>query len=401
MTDFAYVARTQAGEKVAGTVTATTQREAMAMLVGQSLFPMQVDAKTKEGGGANVRRVPARYLAAMYAQLADLLRSGVPLLRSIEVLQKHNPHAGLRLVLEDIHHQVEDGSTLAEAMGRFTRVFGEMPVSMVRAGGEGGFMEEVLTQVAQFTETQEDLKKRTMGAVAYPVFLMVVGTTVVTTLIVFFVPKFETMFAQLRARGQLPAATEWLLWLSHGLRSYGIYLALGLVVVAFLLRQQFKSESGRLLWDRLRIKLPLMGPIFLELAVARFCRVLGTLLRNGVPILRSLDISADATANRVLGAAIREATVNISAGQPLATPLRECGHFPDAVVEMIAVAEQANNLENVLLGVATSMETRTWRKLELAVRLLEPIMLLILAAVVLMVEIALLLPMIRMSATIH
>jgi general secretion pathway protein F/type IV pilus assembly protein PilC len=401
MTDFAYVARTQAGEKVSGTVTATTQREAMAMLVGQSLFPMQVDAKTKEGGGANVRRVPARYLAAMYAQLADLLRSGVPLLRSIEVLQKHNPHAGLRLVLEDIHHQVEDGSTLAEAMGRFTRVFGEMPVSMVRAGGEGGFMEEVLTQVAQFTETQEDLKKRTMGAVAYPVFLMVVGTTVVTTLIVFFVPKFETMFAQLRARGQLPAATEWLLLLSHTLRDYGIYLALGLVVAGFLLRQQFKSESGRLLWDRLRIKLPLMGPIFLELAVARFCRVLGTLLRNGVPILRSLDISADATANRVLGAAIREATENISAGQPLATPLRECGHFPDAVVEMIAVAEQANNLENVLLGVANSMEVRTWRKLELAVRLLEPIMLLILAGVVLAVVIALLLPMIRMSSTLH
>jgi general secretion pathway protein F/type IV pilus assembly protein PilC len=144
-----------------------------------------------------------------------------------------------------------------------------------------------------------------------------------------------------------------------------------------------------------------MGPIFLELAVARFCRVLGTLLRNGVPILRSLDISADATANRVLGAAIRRATENISAGQPLANPLRDCGHFPEAVVEMIAVAEQANNLENVLLDVATSMETRTWRKLELAVRLLEPIMLLILAAVVLMVVIALLLPMIRMSATIH
>jgi type II secretory pathway component PulF len=145
---------------------------------------------------------------------------------------------------------------------------------------------------------------------------------------------------------------------------------------------------------------PLLGPIFQSLAVARFCRILGTMLRNGVPILRSLEISRNATGNRVLGEAIGEATENISAGQSLAEPLRASGRFPPAVVEMIAVAEQANNLENVLLDVADSLEKTTWRKLDLAVRLIEPILLLILASAVLVVVIALLLPMIRMSEAI-
>jgi general secretion pathway protein F/type IV pilus assembly protein PilC len=279
-------------------------------------------------------------------------------------------------------------------------VFGEMPISMVRAGGEGGFLEEVLTRVAQFTETQDDIKRRTMGAVAYPMFLAVVGVAVVTVLIVFFVPKFEELFGRMREKGELPAATEWVLAISEIVRHHGFLLLGGLAGLVVLVYVVMDTEQGQLWWDRVRIRLPLAGPILLHLAVARFCRVLGTLLRNGVPIVRSLEISSDATANRVLAVAIREATENISAGQPLATPLGASGHFPDLVVEMIAVAEQANNLEAVLLDIADSMERRTWRRLELAVRLLEPIMLLMLAAVVLLVVIALLLPVLKMSSAL-
>jgi len=148
------------------------------------------------------------------------------------------------------------------------------------------------------------------------------------------------------------------------------------------------------------LRLPLAGPILVALAVARFCRVLGTLLHNGVPILRSLEISRDATGNRVLAAAIGQATENISAGQSLAGPLAASGHFPTLVVEMIGVAEQANNLERVLLNVADSLERRTWRRLDLAVRLIEPILLLLLAIVVLILVIALLLPVLKMSSTL-
>ncbi len=191
--------------------------------------------------------------------------------------------------------------------------------------------------------------------------------------------------------------TEVVLAISRTIQSSGLWVAGIGLVAALVLRQWLATESGRWWRDRTKIRLPMVGTIFLNLAVARFCRVLGTLLHNGVPILRSLEISSEATGNRVLGAAIQEATENISSGQRLAGPLAACGHFPPAVVEMISVAEESNTLETVLLTIADSLEKRTWRQLDLAVRLLEPIMLLLLAGAVLLVLVALLYPMFKMS----
>jgi general secretion pathway protein F/type IV pilus assembly protein PilC len=275
-----------------------------------------------------------------------------------------------------------------------------MAVSMVRAGGEGGFLEEALARVAEFTESQDDLRKRTVGAVAYPAFLAVTGTVIVTVLVVFFVPRFSQLFARLRERGELPPLTDLLLNGSEILQHWGLAILAVILGAFFFVRRWLRTEAGRWWRDRVRLRLPLAGPIFLGLAVSRFCRVLGTLLHNGVPILRSLEISRDATGNRVLAAAIGEATENISAGQPLAGPLAASGQFPPVVVEMIAVAEQANNLENVLLTVADSMERRTWRRVDLSVRLLEPILLLLLASVILLLVIALMLPLLKMSAAV-
>ena len=400
MPDFRYIARDQAGQRLTGTIAAANRREAAAALAGRSLFPLDVEDASPATEHRRVRRVPAALLAIAYSQLADLLRSGVPLLRAIDVLGKQTSHPGLKAILGEVHRRVEDGSTLADAMERFEGVLGEMSVSMIRAGGEGGFLEEALARVAQFTETQDDLKKRTLGAVAYPAFLAVVGTIIVVVLVVFFVPKFSELFARLREQGELPLVTEWLLAVSDGLRHWGLLLLAGLVGMTWWLRRRLRTEAGRWWLDRVRLRVPMAGPVFLGLAVARFCRVLGTLLHYGVPILRSLQISRDATGNRVLAAAIGQATENISAGQPLAGPLAASGQFPPVVVEMIAVAEQANNLENVLLSVADSLERRTWRRLDLTVRLIEPIMLLVLAGIILVLVIALLLPVLKMSTTV-
>jgi type II secretory pathway component PulF len=407
MPEFSYVARDHSGEKVSGSISADGRREALAALAGQALFPIEVTIDSPVIEDHRVRRVPAQLLAQSYGQMADLLRSGVPLLRALEVLERQTSHKGLSHILAQIHRQIEDGSTMAEAMGRYERIFGDMAVSMVRAGGEGGFLEEAFSRVAEFTEASEDLKKRTIGALVYPVFLAVVGVIVVTVLLVFFVPKFEGLFDRLREKGQLPAITSGLLWLSAKVGRWGIdlwsgvrLLIIGGVVAAVIAaRRWLETETGRYWWHRTNLRLPLVGPIFLNLAVARFCRVLGTLLRNGVPILRALGISSDATANRVLSEAIHDASESISAGQPLAKPLGSSGRFPPLVVEMIAVAEQANTLEKVLLEIADALERRTWRQLDLAVRLIEPIMLLILAGAVLVVVIALLLPILRMGTT--
>lgn len=400
MSEFRYTARDTAGQPLDGVISAANEREAVAILAGRSIFPLELKDSAPKAESRRLRRVPAPVLAVVYGQLADLMRSGVSLLRALDVVEKQVSHAGLKAVLGEVHRRVEDGSTLADAMGHFEPVFGEMAIHMVHAGGEGGFLEEALSRVAEFTETQDDLRKRTLGAVAYPAFLAVVGTIVVLVLLVFFVPWFGEMFSRLREQGELPFLTECLLTTSAWLRRLGLPLAALIGVGVWWARRWLQSNAGRWWHDRLVIHLPLAGPIMLSLAVARFCRVLGTLLHNGVPILRALHISRDATGNRVLAAAIGEATEDISAGQPLAGPLGQSGQFPPLVVEMIAVAEQANNLEGVLLDVAATLERRTWRRLELAVRLIEPILLLALAVVVLILVIALLLPIMKMGMTV-
>ena len=400
MPDFAYIARDYSGNKISGRLAAQTEREALAQLSQKNLFPVTVqEEKASATVSLSKRWVSGQVLAIFYGQLADLLRSGVPLLRSLDVLQKQNTNGRLKEVLVQVRADVEEGSTLAEAMNRHPTVFNEMAVSVVRAGGEGGFLEDSLDQVGQFTEKQQDLKSRTIGALAYPAVLAVFGTGVVIVLLVYFVPKFAELFDRLRSRGQLPMITEWLLWMSETLQAYGIFMLVGLVIAGYALVRLYGTPTGRLALDGWKIKIPIAGKIFLHLAVSRFCRVLGTMLQNGVPILRSLEVSGAATANKVLTQAIDQAAENISAGQSLAQPLASGGHFPPTVLEMIAVAEESNSLDKVLVDIAEGLDRRTWRQLDLAVRLIEPLMLVLLASAVLFVAVALLLPILRISST--
>ncbi|MBW3539073.1 MAG: type II secretion system F family protein [Planctomycetes bacterium] len=406
MPDFQYIARDLAGSQVTDVISASSQQEALSMLAARSLFPVRVDA-TDSAAVAQRRiggRVRPRHTAVFYTQLADLLRSGVPLLRSLELLERQSVHPSLKLVIQDVREQVADGMRLADAMKRHPRVFGELGVSMVHAGEEGSFLEDVLKRIANFTEHQEDLKARVLGAMVYPVFLMVMGAIIVALMLTFFVPKFAPIFERMQERGSLPWPTIALMGLSNSLQIYGPMILLGLAAAVFLAVTWVKTDDGRLAFDRFKLaSLKVgnvsfgVGPIVRSLAIARFCRILGTLLKNGVPILQSLRIAKDATGNRVLSTAIAQAAERVSAGKSLGGPLKQSGQFPEEIVEMIAVGEEANNLEQVLIDIADNMERHTDRKLELFVRLLEPIMLMLMAGVILFVVVALLLPILQSS----
>jgi general secretion pathway protein F/type IV pilus assembly protein PilC len=404
MSQYAYVARDMTGKKVTGVVDAGSPREATAQLSAKNLFPVEIkatDAKAAANKSALTnKKVKGQVMATFYAQLASLLRSGVPMLRSLTVLSQQSTDATLSAVLTEIKGRVEEGEPLGQAMARYPRVFSEMAVNMTRAGAEGGFLEDALERVGTFTELQEDLKGRTISALAYPIFLFGVGTIVITILLVFFVPKFDTMFDRLRSKGQMPWVTDALLAFSRMLQSYGWILIILAVIAFFVFRAKLASEAGREWGDRIKLKIPVLGGILMNLAVARFCRVLGTLLANGVPILKSLDISRSATGNRLLSNSIADAAENIRSGDSLASPLRSSGHFPLTVVEMISVAEESNSLDRVLPEIADSLEKRTFRRLDLFVRLLEPVMLLVMAMLVMLVVLALLVPVIRSSTAL-
>jgi general secretion pathway protein F/type IV pilus assembly protein PilC len=401
MAEFTYEARAKTGVLNNGTVTAASEREAMTILDARGLFPVRIAAVQTHARRRWGKRVKGRHLSALFSQMADLLHSGVPLLRSLEILERQSSLPAVSEVLREVRAAVADGTTMADAMGKHPHVFNELTVSMVRAGQEGGFLEDVLKRVADFTEHQEDLKAKVVGSLAYPVFLAIVGMTVLLLLVVFVVPKFEKTFDKLREKGDLPTLTSGLMAFSHFLLNQWYWGVLGVAVAWWAVRRWIRSDKGRLITDGWRLRLPGAGTIFLHLAIARFARILGTLLHNGIPILQSLRIAKDSTGNKVLSQAIEQSAENVTAGNSLAKPLSACKYFPRDVVEMVSVAEESNSLETVLINIADGLEKRTSRQLDLFVKLLEPVMLLMMASVVLLVVAGLLLPIFKMGSTVN
>ncbi len=397
MPEFAYLARDMAGKSSAGTIAAANARDAATQLGAKSLFPISITVN-KASQVKMTKRVSGAQMGSFYAQCASLLRAGVPMLRTLALLSNQSGgNRTLQNAVTEIRGRVEEGEALGEAMARYPRIFNDMAINMVRAGSEGGFLEDALERVGSFVEKQEEIKGKTMGAIAYPVFVMSVGVVVVTVLLIFFVPQFEGIFGALRAKGKLPQATEILLGISKIVQYYWWAILGAVALIGLVINKYLKTINGKRNLDLLKIKTPLMGSVFLNLAVARFCQVLGTLLKNGVPILRSLEISRQAAGNVVLAESIAAASEEITAGERLAKQLEKSGHFPQTVVEMISVAEESNSLDSVLVTIAENLERTTFRRLETVVRLLEPIMLLILAGMVMFVVLALMLPILNSS----
>jgi general secretion pathway protein F/type IV pilus assembly protein PilC len=401
MPEFTYEALAGTGQRTNGTMSANSEREVVSMLDAKGLFALKIE---EARGAGNVRkggrRVNSRIMATFFSQMADLLRAGVPLLRCIDILGRQCNNPALVDILREVHAKVADGTTLADALSDYPRAFNELSISMVRAGQEGGFLEDVLERIAVFTEHQEDLKAKVIGALAYPVFLAIAAFIVLMILVVVFVPMFEPIFKDLDKKGQLPTLTVGLIAFSHFIIDYWFLLPFLLGALYFAYHKATGSEAARIWIDHWRLKLPVIGVVYLNFALSRFTRILGTLLRNGIPILHSLKIAKDSTGNRVLSAAIADAAEHVTAGNKLAQPLAGCKYLPRDIVEMISVGEESNQLEKVLLDTAEALDKRTSRQLELMIRLLEPIMLLVMASVILLVVLGLLLPVFRMGSVI-
>lgn len=402
MPNFDYVALQESGQEVTGVAEGASEQEVLQVLAARDLFPIRIQQARAAGSSTSwLRRgIRKRHVAIFYSQLADLLRSGVPLLRALDLLGRRSISPPLQEVIQTVREQVAEGTPLAVAMAGHPQAFSELAVSMVRAGEEGSFLDQVLKRVAIFSRKQEELKSQVIGALAYPVFLLTMGTVIVTGLLVFFVPRFAPIFERISARGELPWATRALLGFSGYLQDYGAVLLVLLVLALFLVGRYLATDRGRLRLDHWRLTIYGIGPVLQSLALARFCRILGTLLTNGVPILRALRISQDSTGNRLLSQAIAAGSESIATGGTFTDPLAASGYFPEEVVEMIAVGADSNNLEEVLIEIGDNLERDAQLRLELFVRLLEPVMLFLIAGLILFVVAALLLPIFQSSGAL-
>jgi len=394
MATFAYIARDPAGQKVEGRLSGANSQAVLAELQSRQLAPVQV--KEVRDQPRVQRGVSGRQLAALYRQLADLLRAGVPLLRGLRLLARGKSNPRLAKVMSSIADAVAEGSRLADAMAAHGEVFPPVQVAMVRAGERGGFLEPVLSRMGEFIEHQADTRSKVVGNLIYPAVLLVIGLGIVVFALVVFVPRFKDFYARI----ELPWPTKVLLGTSDVLSKSWLFVLIGIAVLVFMAWWAWQRPGVKRAIAVWQLKIPALGPLLRSLAVGRFTRILGTLLENGIPMLQAMQIARDAAGNLLLAEAIDRSAEAVRAGETLAQPLQSSGLFSEDVIEMISVGESSNNLPQVLVTIAETIEKRTDRMLGVFIRLMEPALLLGLAGVVLFIFVALIVPMMRMSSSL-
>ena len=396
MAEFAYTAKSSTGEKLSGLIAAATRAEAMQKLRAQSMYPMSLQQSDTKPTSFSLQlpvRVKKEQVADFCAQLADLLTNGVPMLESLKILGDATENPKLQATCLAIHDAVSQGSSLDEAMGKHPAIFSELTLSMVRAGQEGAFLEESLQRTSHFLRKQDEMRSKIIGALTYPIIL--------GAMVAFLVPKFQPFFDRLEQNGTgLPLITIVLLGASKVLMQYGLLVILAIAGLVFGVMRWIKTPRGRRMVDQVKLKTPLVGDIFHDAAVSRACRVLGTMLKNGVPLLKSLRISSESTGNILLAEAMLKSVENVTAGDSLSKPLAASGLIPTQVMAMIRVAEESNTLDDVLVKIADRIDGRIERKLEVLVRMIEPMMLVFIGGMVMFVIVGVLLPVFDLNSSI-
>ncbi len=395
MATFQYQARTSSGDVVAGSIQADNEQGAARALDERKLYPICLTEQKPQRVATG--KVRLRDIGIMYGQLADLLRSGVPLVRSIDTIARASSNARLSAVIKKVGEAVSGGKELAEAMSEQGPVFAPLHVAMVRAGEKAGFLEDVLTNLSGFIERFDELQSKIRGAMIYPIMLSVVALSVTVGMLVWFVPRFKNLFGQQR---ELPAPTRIMFAVSDALLQGWPVILAGLAAAVIGVVMLLRSSTGRMLWERWRLRVPVIGKVIRTVSITRFCRILGTMMANGVPILQALAISKDATGSVVLAEHIDKAAESVRGGQTLTAPLRACGLFPPQVLEMIAVAEESNQLDKVLVEIAETVERRTDRQVNQAVQLIEPVVLVLMAITIGTLALGLLYPILTMAQSI-
>jgi type II secretory pathway component PulF len=337
------------------------------------------------------KKVSARMLENFTRLLSSLLAAGVPLSRSLVILCKEASNPVAQSKWKAVYESVVDGVTLADSMATMPETFPRVYVAMVSAGETGGFLDLVLAQIADFQVRERDLKSKVMAAVLYPTVLLFLAICVLVFLMTFFIPRFQKMFEGFNA--QLPLITRIIVGISHAIRSYGLYMVAAIVIIAYSVRKWAQSEEGKRKWEGLLLKLPVVGPLTSQFAMARFCRMLGTLLNAGVPLVQALNVARKSIGNQILVDAVSTSIDRVKEGAQLGTSLADCRNlFPGSVLEMISVGEESGKLDAELVRIAVVTEADLDRNLKTAVALAEPALLFMIAAFVGTIFIGMLIP---------
>jgi type II secretory pathway component PulF len=411
MPTFAYKALKSDGKIAEGVLDAGSRPDALRQMETLGLRPVTIAEKSSgkgkkgadaSGGAGNIsfkfgsKKVSGKELENFTRLLSSLLAAGVPLSRAMVILAKEASTPVAQQKWKELHDRVVDGMSLADAMAQSPETFPRVYVAMVEAGEAGGFLDVVLAQIAEFQSREKELKSKVMTAMLYPAILLVLALVVVVVLLVFFIPKFQKVFASIH--GSLPLITQMIIAVSDVMRHYGLLVAGGAIGIGFLVRTWFVSEKGKRAWEGLVLKMPLIGKLIAQFAMARFCRMLGTLIGAGVPLVHGLNVARRSIGNQILVDAVALSIERVQQGGRLGQSLGDCRTlFAGSVLEMISVAEESGKLDAELVRIAAVTENDLDRNLKTAVAFAEPLMLFLIAAFIGVIFIGMLLPVLSMG----
>jgi len=403
MATFAYKALDVQGRQVSDKLIATDRTAAIEQICAKNLSPVAVERQEEQPAGGlffRIGRVSKSEVEAFTRQLANLLAAGVPLSRALHILSREASRPAARKLWAVVHDQIAGGMSQADALAHHTRAFSAVHVAMVRAGETGGFLDLVLEQIATFRSREQDLKGKVTSALIYPCVLAVLGAGILTFLLTYFIPRFSQMFAEFG--GSLPGLTKAIVAVSQLLAKYWFVLILAIALIVFALQRARAHEEGRRSLERFVLRVPLLGTAVARFALVRFCRMLGTLVGAGVPLVAALRVAKEAIGNQVLADTVSDAIKDVQRGTSLARSLEGCrALFPRSVIEMISVAEESGKLDQELTRLAGAYEQDLDRRLKMMVALAEPALLFVMAVLVGTVVIGMLLPIFNLQELIR
>jgi general secretion pathway protein F len=393
------------GKKVKGIIDAPTPRMARTKLRSMTIFPVEIREETHIPQKAEdplakfFQRVRPQDVSLVTRQLSTLIEAGSPLVTALDAIIEQTDNHALKKVIAQVREEIKEGRSFADALEQHRKVFTDLYVNMIRAGEESGALEGVLLRLADFTENQILLRNRIRAALAYPIFMTIVGAGVMGFLLTFVIPTVSQVFKEMGHT--LPLPTRILMGVSAVFKGYwwGIIGAGILSLVG--VRRYLQTPEGALHWDRVKLRLPLFGGIILRGAVARFARTLATLLQGGLPILNSLEIAKTVVNNQLLAQAIEETKLEVREGGGIAPALKRSGLFPSIVTHMIATGEASGNLEKMLSKVADAYEAEVQTKVTALTSILEPAIILVMGLVVGFIVISILLPIFEMNQLVR
>jgi len=421
MPKFNYVAMDAHGKESKGTLEVASQNEAIGRVKDMGLFPTKIveidkakekpDAKAKTAGkrkkavkkgGVNFNikipglsgKVKSKVLTTFTRQLATLVDAGLPLLRGLRVLEKQERNQTLRNIIGELALSIEGGSTFSEGLAQHPKVFNRLFVNMVKAGELGGVLEVVLNRLSEFMEKAQKIKGKVVAAMFYPVAVLIVATGIMMILMTMVIPKFKEVFAGLAEGADLPAFTRFVMGVSDMIRNNILMTLAGVVVFVVLFVLFKRTKFGRHVWDKFKLKMPVVGPVISKVAISRFTRTLGTLVSSGVPILQALTIVKETAGNIIISNAVGQVHESVKEGETITAPLEASGVFPPMVISMVDVGEQTGALPEMLLKIADNYDDEVDNAVAAMTSLLEPIMIVCLAVIVGSIVIAMFLPLI-------